>query len=374
MSFFDRQGISEDLLRAQCKIKTDHSSLEEITLEHSDDNTDSASESKTDYNLEDDITTLRDFSCISINKDNTVFTMHRLVQLTVHVWLKTGQELERWKEQFIMILWQRFPTGEYKNWAQCQPLFPHVKSAMSQPPESQDSLGKWAMLLYKGAWYAQESGNIVESMDMASESRKQRILMFGSQGEQTLESSAMLASAHRLGGRWEEAEQLEVQVMETRKTKLGADHPDTLTRMANLASTYRDQGRWEEAEQLFLQVMETRKTKLGADHPSTLTSMGNLACTLHSSGQPKPALLLMGECVLLCDRKLGPDHPHTMSFKSALNEWRGKAESPSFELINAPAESKDDQILASPTETSAPVSKPDRHGRRRIFSRLFSRK
>jgi pentatricopeptide repeat protein len=49
--------------------------------------------------------------------------------------------------------------------------------------------------------------------------------------------------------------------------------------MANLASTYRKQGRWEEVEKLFVQVMETSKTKLGADHPSTLTSMANLAST-----------------------------------------------------------------------------------------------
>jgi hypothetical protein len=30
-------------------------------------------------------------------------------------------------------------------------------------------------------------------------------------------------------GRWDDAEELEVQVMETRKTKLGVDHPHTLT-------------------------------------------------------------------------------------------------------------------------------------------------
>src|SRR5438105_4133496 len=84
---------------------------------------------------------------------------------------------------------------------------------------------------------------------------------------------ANLASTFWNQGRWEAAEELEVQVMETRKKKLGADHPDTLTSMANLASTYRNQGRWEAAEELFVQVMETRKKKLGADHPSTLTSM-----------------------------------------------------------------------------------------------------
>ena len=50
---------------------------------------------------------------------------------------------------------------------------------------------------------------------------------------------------------------------------LGEEHPDTLTSMANLASTYRNQGRWKEAEKLEVQVMETRKTKLGAGASST---------------------------------------------------------------------------------------------------------
>ncbi|KAJ5346181.1 hypothetical protein N7452_004185, partial [Penicillium brevicompactum] len=44
-----------------------------------------------------------------------------------------------------------------------------------------------------------------------------------------------LARVHYDEGCWEEAKQLEIQVMETRKTKLGEDHPDTLASMANLA-------------------------------------------------------------------------------------------------------------------------------------------
>ncbi|KAJ9480719.1 hypothetical protein VN97_g12812 [Penicillium thymicola] len=101
--------------------------------------------------------------------------------------------------------------------------------------------------------------------------------MFGLDSEQTVESSEMLAEAYRFEAQWEEAEQLFVQVMETRKTKLGADHPSTLMSMANLASTFWNQGRLEEAEQLDVQVMETRKTKLGADHPHTMISKSTLS-------------------------------------------------------------------------------------------------
>ncbi|KAF8312781.1 hypothetical protein F5887DRAFT_1090554 [Amanita rubescens] len=66
------------------------------------------------------------------------------------------------------------------------------------------------------------------------------------------------------------AEKMHLEVMNTRKTKLGLDHPDTLVCMHDLANTYSNQGRWDEAEKMHLDVMNTRKTKLGLDHPDTL--------------------------------------------------------------------------------------------------------
>ncbi|OCK89827.1 uncharacterized protein K441DRAFT_582627 [Cenococcum geophilum 1.58] len=59
-----------------------------------------------------------------------------------------------------------------------------------------------------------------------------------------------LASTYKNQGRWKEAEELGLQVMETRKKVLGAEHPSTLMTMHNLASTYKNQGRWKEAEEL----------------------------------------------------------------------------------------------------------------------------
>ena len=41
--------------------------------------------------------------------------------------------------------------------------------------------------------------------------------------------------------------------MDMTKKLLGAEQPDTLIAMANLASTYRNQGRWNKAEQLDIQ-------------------------------------------------------------------------------------------------------------------------
>ena len=47
--------------------------------------------------------------------------------------------------------------------------------------------------------------------------------------------------------------------------------------MENLASTYRNQGRWKEAEDLELQVIDGRLKVLGAEHPDTLSTMDSIA-------------------------------------------------------------------------------------------------
>ena len=73
--------------------------------------------------------------------------------------------------------------------------------------------------------------------------------------------------------------------MDMRKKLLGAEHSDTLRNMSNLAVTYGNQGRWNEAEQLQIQVIDMAKKILGADHPETLIYMENLVCTYRAQGR-----------------------------------------------------------------------------------------
>jgi hypothetical protein len=137
-------------------------------------------------------------------------------------------------------------------------------------------------------------------------------------------SMANLASTYWNQGRWEAAEELQTDVMETRKKKLGADHPPTLTSMANLATTYVHQGRWEAAEELQTGVMEIFKKKLGADHPDTLTSMRNLAFTWKEQGRDEEAIRFMHKCVSSLTRVLGANHPHTLSSAETLVGWKAE--------------------------------------------------
>jgi len=68
-----------------------------------------------------------------------------------------------------------------------------------------------------------------------------------------------------------------VQVVEKRMRILGHEHPHTLVAMNNLATTYKNQRRWNEAEDLQMQVVSILRTTLGDDHPSTVIATSNLA-------------------------------------------------------------------------------------------------
>ena len=121
MNYFDRQSIPEKLIRNQPENNSDDGEL---------------SESDKEPDFEDDIMILRDFSFITISEINSYFRMHRLVQLTMRVWLKSYGELNQWREKFISNLFRTFPTGQCEYWENCRSSFPHLKSAISQRPES----------------------------------------------------------------------------------------------------------------------------------------------------------------------------------------------------------------------------------------------
>ena len=153
MSFFDRQGIPESLLRMRaqtrggCRSKSENQGQldqkkgrERENGEESGEN--STTESTEDDGFEDDVQILRNYSFISCNTDRS-FDMHALVQLAMRMWLEATGQLEPWKQHFVKSLSAAFPFGEYENWARCQALFPHVKSAIAQRPEAEGSLSAW---------------------------------------------------------------------------------------------------------------------------------------------------------------------------------------------------------------------------------------
>ena len=58
-------------------------------------------------------------------------------------------------------------------------------------------------------------------------------------------------------------------MLETSARILGQEHPSTLTSMASLASTYRKHGRREEAQELDVRLLQLRSDLLSERHLDT---------------------------------------------------------------------------------------------------------
>ncbi|KAJ9130676.1 Kinesin light chain [Pleurostoma richardsiae] len=311
MSFFDRQGIPETLLKS---TKTSEDTGRKCSTRHTwEDSASPSSDCEPEGGFEDDIQMLRDFSLISTNEDGDTFEMHGLVQLSTRKWLEAKERHEEFVRKYVTQMAVSFPTGDYNNWAICQRLFSHVEAAVDYKPVGHEREAVWATLLYNGAWYALAQGRYDVAERMACKAWRSRREILGKEDNVTLSSELLFAEVLLNQGRWDKAEELFVQVMETRKTKLEPGHPDTLTTMANLASTFWNQGRWKEAESLEVQVIETGKTVLGEEHPSMLTSIANLASTYKNQGRWKEAESLEVQVMETGKRVLGEEHPSTLT-------------------------------------------------------------
>ena len=211
MSFFDRQGIPEEL----------------ITSRYEED------DSVVDF--EEDIEVLQSFSLVALGIKNDAFEIHRLVQFTTRKWLEQRHELERWKEKYIAIIEDVFPPGTYENWNRCQILFPYTELALEYQPINKSFLQPWAAVLSNAAWYTAEQGNYndAEQMDRRALDSKEKVL--GKEHPDTLTSVSNLALVLQYQGKYDEAEQIDRRALDGREKALGKEHPDTLISVSNLA-------------------------------------------------------------------------------------------------------------------------------------------
>ncbi|KAI8930569.1 hypothetical protein NX059_012179 [Plenodomus lindquistii] len=292
MSFFDRQGIQEGLLRGQS--------------------------STADEGFEDDVLVLRDYSFVTVTRDASTFEMHSLVQLATRTWLEGEGQLDRWREQFISNLCAELPTGEHENWGKCQALFPHAQAALAQRPKNRESLEEWALLLYKAAWYAWRRGKASEAEAMAMMSMEVRSEVLGEDNAGTLSSIGMVGLARALGGKYKEAEAMNRQTLARKERVLGREHPDTLTSMNNLAGVLSKQGKYEEAEAMNWQTLARREKVLGPEHPDTLMSMSNLASVLDRQGKYEEAEAMNRQTLARREKVLEREHPETLTSMSNL--------------------------------------------------------
>jgi tetratricopeptide (TPR) repeat protein len=320
MSFFDRQGISEDLLKPSDQV---------TGRENSEESDSDGSDEETDDTFEDDIAMLRDYCLVNVNGAGDMFEMHGLVQLSTRRWLQECGLEQRFRQKFIELMAKAFPTPYYNYWATCRRLFAHVRAAAEyKPPVGGDEERAWATLLYHGGWYASSEGNytVAERMLRKSSACFQRSL--GQDAEATLTCQSVYANVLGIQGRFDEAEKLQTQTLETLQCTLGPHHGATMNSRNWLTSLYWKQGRYQELDKLTEQTLETCKTLYGEASLTTQAVAVSLGLSHVGQGKAEEAKAVILAALRFYREKLGPHSPATLSLignlvavLNRLGEW-----------------------------------------------------
>ncbi|KAJ7099089.1 P-loop containing nucleoside triphosphate hydrolase protein [Mycena epipterygia] len=245
---------------------------------------------------------VRAYSLINFHPQQKMFSMHPLVHDWTHSTLSKKESYQHCRVAIVGMSVAGILDEDLQlasPWIQ-----PHIDFLLQDNlniiPDFRHEFGK----IYLGKFKEAEELEVVVL-------EKRRNLL-GDNHPNTLTAMGNLAVTYKTLGKLKEAEELEVAVLDKRKNLLGDNHPDTLRDMANLAFTYGDLGKLKEAEELEVVVLEKRRNILGENHPRTLITMGNLAVTYTKLEKWQEAQEL-GEVGLKKRRNvLGDNHPLTL--------------------------------------------------------------
>jgi tetratricopeptide (TPR) repeat protein len=259
----------------------------------------------------DAIGTLAAYSFVSKRPLDPVSDIHRLVRLAARNWLRKEKKLSRLTGEAMARVAEMLADRGDENGFEWRMHLPHVNYVLGSDlveengKDKTNMMWKYGMCLYDDGRYNEAEKLFEQVMET-----KKRVL--GEEHPDTLLIMHNLALMFWIHGQWKEAEELEVQIMAIQQKMLGEEHPLTLTSMANLASTFLGQREWGKAEELFMQVIETQKRVLGKDHPSTLASMGNLASIYRRQCRWKDIEELQVRALEMCNKVLGGEHRSTL--------------------------------------------------------------
>lgn len=186
-----------------------------------------------------------------------------------------------------------------------------------------------------------EQGRFQDAEELLLQVMEKQKGIDGCENPAALANMHNLAFAYREQNKLKEAEELFVKVVEKQKSLLGFEHERVLTALHDLAFTYVYQGRFQDAEELYDQVVEKRKRVLGPEDADTLLSMHNLAFAYKEHGRLQEAEELFVEVVRKQKRVLGSEHQEVLTTLHNLavtyreqEKWK-EAEKVFYEVVEA---------------------------------------
>ncbi|PVF94889.1 hypothetical protein CPB86DRAFT_817684 [Serendipita vermifera] len=163
---------------------------------------------------------------------------------------------------------------------------------------------------------------------LARDYNKLALSRLGAEHPETIDAMENLAFNYTYLQQYDNAKDLDEQVLELRKKVFGPEHKYTLMAMSNLAEDYRNLEEYGLAQGLDEETLTLRQRTLGPEHIETLWSMENLAQDYHNLEQHQKGREFEEQLLSLRKKVLGAEHPDTIKLMNKLSaQDRGTDES-----------------------------------------------
>jgi tetratricopeptide (TPR) repeat protein len=307
--------------------------------------------------LDQALSELRKLSIIASDNEGKSYTIHRLVQGGVQIWLE-DQDFSQTRVDFmstsLRLLDRVFKPNEDDGWESSLELLPHAIQVLCFELSSEEDLLARAHLLEQVSRCQLRLGRLQNTEEFALEAFEIHATLHGCTDLQTLRCQAHLARVlsamgiyneakthaeratsglesidangsdylssmdilvHILQkmGQYDNARRISGSTLEQRTQKLGETHPSTLINRTNLASILNSQGMLKETEETYRQSIDMMKEKIGTEHPNTLAANNDYASVLDSLGRYDEAEAIHRENLAARIRTLGKHHPDAVA-------------------------------------------------------------
>ena len=179
------------------------------------------------------------------------YDLHRLVCITMRNWLRMGGELEKWTNDAVVVLNQKFPGPDWSHDYHeiCKTLLPHTLVLFSSDQMIIEQVAQ-AELICSVSSYLREIGKheLAEMLARQSLTRCEKAL--GPDHKETLRSRITLVVIVDALGKYELAEKMNQQTLDLHLKVLGREHVITMLFMHNLAMNLASGGKYQQAENM----------------------------------------------------------------------------------------------------------------------------
>ena len=252
--------------------------------------------------------TLQNFSLISTRRGGAAFDMHRLVQVSIQSWLRG--ERERWQNEAVRALSERFPPGDYENWEECETLSPHAQTVLSYTIGDEEGAVLRAQILHNLATFDEQQSRYVLAEQRLREVVTVRTNVLGIGNSETIRSMGCLGEVLFREGQYAEAASVLGVVIEESSKLFGPETEETLYNIALLAEIVQGEGKFSESEELFRRSLQGEgKTLRDAD---VMRIADNFGSVLRDQKKYEESEYWIRKSLLGRERIFGNTHPATL--------------------------------------------------------------